>query len=83
MPRFFFNVHDGVEMPDLEGVELPDLRSARNEAVQLSAGMLRDAPEQFWNHQEWAVDVTDESGLILFTLTFVGTQAPALREVSM
>ena len=34
MPRYHFNVHDGVSLPDRDGVELPNLPAARKEAVR-------------------------------------------------
>ena len=79
MPRFFFHVHDGVSMPDLEGQVLPDVVSARNAAVQKAGALLLQNPEQFWNDDDWSVDVRDEFDNILFTLHFVATVAPAGR----
>ena len=77
MPRFHFNVHDGTNIPDVEGAELPNLDAARREAVKLSGALLRDHADQFWTGEQWTMDVTDERGLILFSLLFVATNAPS------
>ena len=42
MRRYHFNVSDGQDMPDLDGHELPGLKAARNEAVGLAGGLLKD-----------------------------------------
>lgn len=79
MPRYHFNVHDGSLLPDREGTNLPNLASARMEAVRLAGTLLRDSPESFWDAEEWHLDVSDEAGLLQFTLTFFATDAPATR----
>ena len=78
MPRYHFNLHDGKDLPDLEGVELANLLAARRSAVRISGDCLRDHAEEFWTGDEWKMDVTDEHGLILFTLTFIASDAPSL-----
>jgi len=77
MPRYHFNVHDGTDLPDVEGTELPSLDHARREAVRYSGCLLRDHADAFWTGEEWRMDVTDERGLILFSLMFVATNAPS------
>ena len=37
MPRYFFNVYDGIAMPDLVGTELPNLDAARKEALAVAS----------------------------------------------
>jgi hypothetical protein len=60
MPRFYFNVLDGIDLPDDEGYELPDLKAARIEATKVAGEMLRDGPpEKFWNGEAWQLTVTD------------------------
>ena len=41
MPRYFFHVRDGVDLPDTEGFELPDLEAAQAEAIGTCGEMLR------------------------------------------
>ncbi len=47
LPRFLFNVRDGVGYPDRQGTELPDLNAARNEAIRFSGALLKDQPETY------------------------------------
>ncbi|HEX4693142.1 DUF6894 family protein [Sphingomonas sp.] len=78
MPRYHFNIHDGTDVPDLEGVKLADLAAARIHATRYASDLLRDQQATFWNGNEWRMSVTDEHGLILFSLTFLATDAPVL-----
>ncbi|WP_260696644.1 DUF6894 family protein [Rhizobium laguerreae] len=43
MARYFFNLHDGISIPDTVGSEHPDLQSVRLEAVETIAERLRGA----------------------------------------
>ena len=79
MARFFFNVHDGSDRPDREGTELPDLAAARHAAVRFAAELLRDHPDEFWNGEDWSMDVADADGLLFFTLMFSAFDAPSVR----
>jgi hypothetical protein len=79
VPRFHFNIDDGTASTDLEGTELPTIEAARRAAVRTACDVLRDQPESFWIGGEWRMDVTDAQGLILFSLHFTATIAPALR----
>ena len=78
MPRFHFNVHDGHDIKDGEGVELLDFSTARREAIRLSGAILEDEADQFGAGEDWRLEVTDETGLILFLMTFSIMQSPAV-----
>ena len=77
MPRYFFHVEDGVSHADAEGLELRGIEAAREHAVSYFAELLRDAPHNFWKDEDWVMRVTDETGLIFFTLHFTATVAAA------
>jgi hypothetical protein len=79
MPRYHFNIHDGVSSLDEDGTELPDIDAARRQAAQLMGQLLRDDPDMFWNGEEWRLDVTDDRGLVLFSLLFATVDAAAKR----
>jgi len=79
MPKFFFDVHDGISMCDDVGYELPDLEAAKQQAVIFSGDLLRDSGSQFWQGDEWRMDVRDERDLILFSLHFLAVTAPVLN----
>jgi hypothetical protein len=77
MPRFFFHVDDGMNHVDAEGTELSTLGAAREHAVCYFADLLRDAPGPFWSRPDWTMRVTDQAGLVFFTLHFTAVLAPA------
>ena len=78
MPRFHFDLHDGVDHPDVDGVILPDVAAARIEAVRYAGELLHGQPELFWRGEEWTMTVTNAERLALFSLTIMATDAPAL-----
>ncbi len=57
MPRYVFDVHDGLDIPDEQGVDLPDLRTARIEAMRLSGALLRDHPAHYVDAGELRIDI--------------------------
>lgn len=77
MPRYFFHVEDGASLRDEDGAELKDLATAKCEAVKLAGQMLCESASGFWENEEWKLTATDEAGLTLFCLHFVGIDAPA------
>ncbi len=79
MPRFHFNVLDGSDNPDLDGAELEDIPAARRYAVRYFGELLLGDPSTFWSGEEWKMDVTDDTGLTLFSLHLIAIDAPALE----
>lgn len=82
MPRYHFNVYDGVEMLDKLGVELPSLKYARREAIRYSGNLLEGNSSRDDLGSEWRMEVTNGDGLILFRLDFQVTDAPVIRKDS-
>ncbi|MDF2799677.1 MAG: hypothetical protein K0R85_2421 [Devosia sp.] len=73
MPRYFFNVSDGVDYPDTVGTELPDLNAVKHEAMLASSEAIADLGTAFWNSaRQWQLNVTDESGKTVMRLQFSG-----------
>ena len=70
MPRFFFNIYDSEVRPDPEGVELADGDAAWAEAVRSCGEMLKDIDGEFPADDEWRMEVADDSGKVIFLLTF-------------
>ncbi|WP_457093062.1 DUF6894 family protein [Microvirga sp. P5_D2] len=70
MPRYFFHVIDGRNIIDNEGSELAGLKEARVEAIHLAGSILRDESDEFWNGEEWPMNVTDASGQSVLKLRF-------------
>jgi hypothetical protein len=76
VPRFYFHVEGG---PDELGLELPSIAQAKCEAARYAGHLLCDAAEGFWDTAEISMRVANENGLVLFTITISGTDAPAIR----
>lgn len=70
MPRYFFNVQDGVDIHDDEGTELPDLDTARRIAIQYAGALLEESGHRLAFGETWALEATDEAGTVLFHLDF-------------
>jgi hypothetical protein len=64
VPRYFFHVRDGKDLPDTEGSELPDLNAVRLEALRASGEMLRDNKGEaaFWSGEDWTMNVAGRRG---------------------
>jgi hypothetical protein len=54
MPRYFFHVHDSVDLLDNDGTELAGPDEARVQAVVTAGELLKDVGGRFWNSPEWA-----------------------------
>ena len=80
MARYFFHTnHPDEAITQHEGVEFPTVQVAKCEAVTYAGQLLCNAGEHFWDTADFELTVTDENGLMLFTLRMVGTEAPAIR----
>lgn len=77
MSRFFFNQINGEFKKDDEGLEFASLEDARTEAVRYAGEVLCHQPGVVWQGEDFRVEVTDESQLLLFTLIVVGVDAPS------
>lgn len=76
MPRFYFHTDD---QRDSEGAELADVGVAKCEAMKLAGQIICEEADSFWDKSQWTMTVADESGLTLFQLHIVGTEAAAIR----
>jgi len=77
LPRFFFHTETDTRVTDREGTEYASFDQARHEAIRCCGQMLKDAPEGFWGSRPWSVTVTDQDGLILWTVDLDGQSSPA------
>jgi hypothetical protein len=73
MPRYYFNICDGVDILDDVGTELPDAVFARREAIRYSGAILEDEAERLSLGEEWRMELLDNTGLMLFCLNFMVT----------
>lgn len=70
MPRYHFNVYDGVTLLDKKGVVLPDTKFARREAIRFAVVLLEEGARLESLGLEWRMEVTNDTDLILFRLDF-------------
>jgi hypothetical protein len=70
MPRYYFHVIDGRSIIDNQESELAGLKEARVEATHLAGSILRDEGDEFWNGEEWHMNVTDAAGQSVLKLRF-------------
>lgn len=76
MPRYFFHSVDGGRERDRDGVELPDDVAAQGMAVAFLGEFLKDDPHQLWEQGTLRVEVTNEVGVLLWTLVTLTIDAP-------
>ena len=81
MPRFYFHTNHPAEISiqDDEGLEFDTVHDAKCAAVKFAGQLLADVAEKFWDEADFDLTVTDDRGLILFSMRIVGIEAPALR----
>lgn len=79
MPRFHFHVYDGVDQIDGVGMELSSWEAARIEAVRMSGAIITHEASWVAEGEDWRMEVTDATGLVLFRLDFVVLTSPATR----
>lgn len=69
MPRYFFHIIDGTTDSDHIGTDFPDLYAAQDQAVRAAGEAIRDLGGQLFDHESWKMQVDDDAGKMLFTLT--------------
>ncbi len=78
MPRYYFHVQDGIDLPDLTGHECRDLAAAQRMAVRLAGDLIRELGTDLWIDGHWEMNVTDDNQLTLFCLMFTAVNSPAM-----
>jgi hypothetical protein len=67
--KFYFAVRTDTHVLHADSVELQGLDQARVEAARRVGELLKEHAAELWVDEEWHMDVTDETGLILFVIT--------------
>jgi hypothetical protein len=70
VPVYYFNVHDGQDLPDTQGTEYPDRDAAHRGAFRTAGEMLKSADRTFLRGDVWEMHVTDEAGKTVCRLRF-------------
>jgi hypothetical protein len=71
VPRFYFNLHDDLDVLDDEGMEHPNLEAARTHALHCVrvtfAETAKDEGRVTLHHH---IDIVDEHGVVLHSVKF-------------
>ncbi|MCC2979054.1 DUF6894 family protein [Sphingomonas sp. IC4-52] len=78
MSKFHIDVRTPSHIGGTVTVERDDHTALRIEISRYVAQLLRDHAGEIWADEEWQIDVTDESGLILYVLNVSAYRAPAV-----
>jgi hypothetical protein len=65
MPRYYFDIHDDVDIVDDTGQELRDLRAARDEAARALSEAAKDMLVSDGPRKELMIVVRDTSSVVL------------------
>ena len=68
MEQFVFTLSDGVPALDEDRFELADVTAARNEAARVLSEALKTHAREFWRDGRLVLTVSDERGLVLFSI---------------
>ncbi|MBB5710821.1 DUF6894 family protein [Sphingomonas xinjiangensis] len=79
MPRFHFRVLSGSQEHLADWWELPDVPDMKACAFRLAGDLIRDLPGSGSCDLDMEMNVTNDAGLVLFTITMVALEAPAIR----
>jgi hypothetical protein len=75
MPRFIFNV-EGHGAP--VAIDLNSIDAAKCEALRHASALVCADAAKFWDSRQFSMTVTDQKGLVLFSLFLTGVEAPAI-----
>ena len=71
MPRFFFHLHDDLDVPDIEGVECADLTAAHARAICSARSLMCETVQRegriTLHHR---IDVEDDRKVVLASVAF-------------
>ena len=82
MSLYHFEVRTPTHVMFTQGVELPSDTAARIEAARRIGVLLNDHAGQIWVDQEWQMEITDDTGLILYVITVFTQRSAATRSNS-
>jgi len=76
--RFHFQVRTDSHVMITEVADLPGTEEARIEAARRIGKLLHDHAHQLWVDEDWQMDVTDDTGLILFVINIQALKSAAI-----
>ena len=81
MARYNIALRTESHVSETLAVEMSDLTELRVEVARFVGQLLRDHANQIWVDEDWRVDVTDESGLILYVMQLTATNSAATASI--
>jgi hypothetical protein len=82
LPHYNFEVRTQTDVLDTVVVELNDSSAARVEAVKGIGALLHEHAGKLWIDQNWQMDVTNESGPILYVIHVSAMRSTATLHAS-
>ncbi len=79
MPTYRINIRTESHIAETLTVERADHDALRVEMAKFVGQTLQDHAGQIWIDQDWQIDVSDETGLILYVLHISAFRAAAAR----
>jgi hypothetical protein len=79
VPLYHFEVRTETHVMLTEGVKLPNSTAARVEAAKRVGALLHEHAGRIWSDEDWQMDVTDDTGLILYVLHVSAMKTAATR----
>ena len=76
VPRYFFNMYDGVNLFDKEGIEIPNLKEMRIYMLAMASEIMTNKE---FGEDAWQLEVLDERGGIVATMEFNLTKNANLK----
>ena len=68
MPRYFFNVNDGLNITDDVGLECASVDAALREAVRYAGSLLQESGNRLGLGDTWSLEVTEEGAASTFCI---------------
>ena len=77
MPIFHLELRSTSHVASTLEIERDDLDAVRVEVAQFVGELLKDHADQIWRDEDWQVEATDQTGLILFTMHIFASDTAA------
>jgi hypothetical protein len=77
LPKYYIGLRSETHLNETLEVERDDITALRLELARFVGDLLKEHAALIWEDQDWRVDVTNDTGLILFTMEICATDAPA------
>jgi hypothetical protein len=77
MARYNIELRTAGQVWETVPVETADIADLRIELAKFVGELLKDHAGKIWADEDWRVDVTDETGLILYVMHISATDSPA------